>query len=612
MAVTLSSLAGAGAQFFDNNGVPLAGGLIYTYLAGTTTPAATYTSNTGSIAHANPIVLDAAGRIAAGEVWLTTGIEYKIVVKTSLFVQLGSYDNIPSINDFTTVNASIAALSAALANTSNVTEGDALIGFKQSNTSGVLTGAVGRTVHQKLQEHISVKDFGAVGDGITDDTAAIQATLDSALTSNKTVFLPAGTYCVKESFSGAGYALLNKGVAMVGEGTFYSTIKALSSMQAGTDFIRVTPDDGGYIDFLNFSRFSIQPTNGATKYGRYCIFLNFPTSTNCSFFYMSDIYFFSGNDVSFRIANDTAVNVQGVPANSVIERCFFTEGTELFGVGDSITICNNVFRSTNSARTGINLAQTTASGTASMCVVRENNFDCMGGAFIVTSGRNTKFLYNNVELSAGSGTANGAVVDIDGSGGLIPFAEVSGNHIGIFGTATATSAIRLNGSLGCNIANNTILTGITVAAAILTTSSASNTNIGFNEISPTFTNAYSNSGGTTGGIEIPLSLINGYTNTVGYTSLSCMRYVNGIVTLNGVINAPATPNGIIIAVLPYGFYPSNLLRSVVSTVVSGSPSTGAVEISGIGELVYYGSNSTTRIEIMITFQAYPSYVALSF
>jgi hypothetical protein len=117
MAVTLSSLAGAGAQFFDNNGVPLAGGLIYTYAAGTTTPEATYTSSTGITAHANPIVLDSAGRVATGEIWLTSGVDYKFLVKTSANVQLGSYDNLPSINDFTNANV---AVYAALANTSNV------------------------------------------------------------------------------------------------------------------------------------------------------------------------------------------------------------------------------------------------------------------------------------------------------------------------------------------------------------------------------------------------------------------------------------------------------------------------------------------------------------
>jgi hypothetical protein len=191
MAVTLSSLAGAATQFFDNNGVPLAGGLIYTYTAGTTTPATTYTSSTGLIAHANPIVLDAAGRIATGEVWLTSGVDYKFLVKTSANVQLGSYDNIPSINDFTSIYA-------ALANTSNVALGDALIGFKQSNASGALSNAIGRTVHQKLQESVSVKDFGAVGDGVTDDSVAIQAALDSGAIS---VYVPAAQYYLSQGIT---------------------------------------------------------------------------------------------------------------------------------------------------------------------------------------------------------------------------------------------------------------------------------------------------------------------------------------------------------------------------------------------------------------------------
>jgi hypothetical protein len=47
MSVNLSLLAGAGWQFFTDDGVPLAGGLLYTYAAGTTTPQAPYTSSSG-------------------------------------------------------------------------------------------------------------------------------------------------------------------------------------------------------------------------------------------------------------------------------------------------------------------------------------------------------------------------------------------------------------------------------------------------------------------------------------------------------------------------------------------------------------------------------------
>ena len=101
MSINLSAFAGAGAQFSDANGAPLTGGLIYTYLSGTTTPVTTYTSRDGTTNNTNPIVLDAAGRTPA-EIWLDGGVLYKFILKTSAFVQIGSYDDIPAINDTTT------------------------------------------------------------------------------------------------------------------------------------------------------------------------------------------------------------------------------------------------------------------------------------------------------------------------------------------------------------------------------------------------------------------------------------------------------------------------------------------------------------------------------
>ena len=78
MSINLSAFAGAGAQFFDANGAPLTGGLLYTYAAGTTTPATTYTTRDGTANNTNPIVLDAAGRTPA-EIWLDGGVLYKFV-----------------------------------------------------------------------------------------------------------------------------------------------------------------------------------------------------------------------------------------------------------------------------------------------------------------------------------------------------------------------------------------------------------------------------------------------------------------------------------------------------------------------------------------------------
>jgi hypothetical protein len=104
MTVYLSSLAGAGTQFFSDAGVPLAGGKLYTYTAGTTTPAATYTTSAGTIANTNPIILNSAGRLA-DEIWLTSTVSYKFILQTSTSVVIGTYDNIPGINDFGSLSA---------------------------------------------------------------------------------------------------------------------------------------------------------------------------------------------------------------------------------------------------------------------------------------------------------------------------------------------------------------------------------------------------------------------------------------------------------------------------------------------------------------------------
>jgi len=103
-AYNLSSFAGAGAQFFDDNGNPLSGGKIYTYAAGTTTPAVTYTTSAGTVANTNPIILDAAGRTPY-EIWLAIGSLYKFIVKTSTDVLIGTYDSLPSINDPYSINS---------------------------------------------------------------------------------------------------------------------------------------------------------------------------------------------------------------------------------------------------------------------------------------------------------------------------------------------------------------------------------------------------------------------------------------------------------------------------------------------------------------------------
>ncbi len=114
-AVSLSAFGGVGAQFFDDNGVILTGGKIYTYEAGTTTPLASYTSSSGNTAHTNPIVLNAAGRVpSGGEIWIALRL-YKFVLETSTGVLIATYDNVGSSFNATAIIANFTGNGSTVA-----------------------------------------------------------------------------------------------------------------------------------------------------------------------------------------------------------------------------------------------------------------------------------------------------------------------------------------------------------------------------------------------------------------------------------------------------------------------------------------------------------------
>jgi hypothetical protein len=207
MAVKLSPLAGAGWQFFDNLGIPLAGGLLYTYTAGTTTPQATYTSTAGTIANANPIVLDSAGR-TANEVWLTVGVAYKFVLQTPAATTIGTYDNISGINDITGATSGTSILRGdGSGGFANVTVGSGLSyvgGTLSSTTSSGVTSVA-----------MTVPPFLTVS--------------GSPITSTGTLAVALSTSALPVMNGGTGLTSLTSKSALIGMGT-----AAISSLAPGT------------------------------------------------------------------------------------------------------------------------------------------------------------------------------------------------------------------------------------------------------------------------------------------------------------------------------------------------------------------------------------------
>ncbi len=182
MTVNLSMLAGAGAQFLDNNSNPLTGGKLYTYAAGTTTPKATYITNVGNVAHAKPIILDAAGRIpSGGEIWLTDSDSYKFALYTSADVLIATYDNV-------TGNGS--GILASLASSS----GSSLVGFIQDGAN-----AVARTAQSKMREIVSFDDFipANIDPSVTDVQQYVQEAIVYGFSVGKDVVgTPGKTYTI--------------------------------------------------------------------------------------------------------------------------------------------------------------------------------------------------------------------------------------------------------------------------------------------------------------------------------------------------------------------------------------------------------------------------------
>lgn len=174
-------------QAFDTNGNPLSGGKLYTYSAGTTTPQVTYTDQGGGTPNANPVVLDTRGE---ADVWLDPALVYKLVLADSADVTIWTVDQVNKANSSSDWS------------------------FLQAGA-----GAVTRTAQAKMRDVVSVKDFGAVGDGAADDTAAIQAAIDSFATGNGVVIFPKGTYKTTSTLT-----ISQHRIHLVGDGRWVTVI----------------------------------------------------------------------------------------------------------------------------------------------------------------------------------------------------------------------------------------------------------------------------------------------------------------------------------------------------------------------------------------------------
>jgi len=162
-------------QAIDVDGNPRTGGKIYTYLAGTSTPTATYTTEAGSTPHANPIILNSLGQ-TPNPIWITSGLSYKFVETDSADVVIRTTDNIDGVNDttqtasewfdsgFTPTYISATSFSVPGDQTSTLQIGRRL---KTTNTGGAIYSTITNSVYGALTTVTVTNDSGTLDAGLS-------------------------------------------------------------------------------------------------------------------------------------------------------------------------------------------------------------------------------------------------------------------------------------------------------------------------------------------------------------------------------------------------------------------------------------------------------------
>lgn len=261
-------------QFFDANGLPLSGGFVYTYAAGTNTPKATYTDSTGLISAPNPIELDAAGRPNSGNGSIWANGSYKIVVEDSLGNIIETTDN---VSTFTTVASAANSFFQSFSGNGSTTS------FTLSTDLGTDESAIMVYVDKGLQEHVTNGSFATdtgwtkgagwtIGAGVATAAGAISTAIEQ--TSAVTVVAGmayAVTYTITRSAGGLIPSIGGQaGTERTASGTYREVIVA-SSTQAlawtgngftGTlDNVSITPADGKGYDIHNPSAYTLNGTS---------------------------------------------------------------------------------------------------------------------------------------------------------------------------------------------------------------------------------------------------------------------------------------------------------------------------------------------------------------
>ena len=218
------------AQASGNAGLVLAATALASGNAGISTGLTALASgNAGLVSASNKVPI--SGGYMTGQLFAASGVVVSGTLSRNGF-------NVVTVGDVETVTSTMIASGTIIDADVNISGAinATKLNFLQDGAS-----AVARTVDSKLKDVVSVKDFGAVGDGTVDDTAAISA----ALATGKMVYFPQGTYMT----TGA-HVISTNGQGIIGDSPRKSIIKKLSGTSELLRVARLT--NGCFVSKLGF------------------------------------------------------------------------------------------------------------------------------------------------------------------------------------------------------------------------------------------------------------------------------------------------------------------------------------------------------------------------
>ena len=457
-------------QFGDGNRLPLSGGSIEAYLAGTTTPTPMYTDNVGTSAGAT-ITLNARGEPEVSSntvnIWTDDSISYKFVLKDSAGASIWTTDNISK-----TTGTDVTA--ATIADLRSLTPGNLVSAYIQgyyaagdggaghfywdasateSDDGGSVILPTGWTANgrwKRIFSQVTPQLFGAIGNGSADDSVFIQAAIDYVvLVGGGTVFIPEGTYSIETTLDidSSGITLRGEyGKTLLQSDDDHSVIVCGAGTTQRTDI---------HIVDLEISSSVATPAAGIGIIFNYCL------SSRIDRCHIHDCY----EGVSIRRCEDTRVTGTRIKSNE-------DKGITVYGNSNSerssytwITNCSiqsngdhGVLSGVYSEYTYFDNSETVSNGDAGF-ISAGNGTNKNGSIFFRNSvsrgntGKGLEFTNTNLIQVTGawsvSNTGIGVNVASTSSNGLLSGSRVDGN--GGHGVYIAADNVNVT---GCDIAAN--------------------------------------------------------------------------------------------------------------------------------------------------------------